>query len=81
VPAGHDELEVLAPRPAEQGDALGRAPGLTVGVIAKLADEARVPVGVDDAPENIVDDALLLLREVVAVDVVRRDLPVVGDLL
>src|SRR5207253_2941831 len=77
VPAGHDELKLVAARRAEDGDVLLRAPGLAVGVVLELLQELGVPFRVDDVPENIVNDGLLLFGVEIAADLVGRNVPVV----
>ncbi len=70
--------KLLAARLAEDGDALLRTPFLAAGVVLELLEDAGVPVRVDDALEDVVDDLLLLLGVEVAADVRPGDLPVVG---
>ena len=69
VPAGQYELELVAAGLAEDGDALLGAPLLAAGVVLELLDEAGVPVGIDDALEDVVDDRLLFLGVEIAADV------------
>ena len=78
VPAGHHELELLAARLAEDGDAVLLA--IAAGVIGELLVDPLVPLGADDPLEDLADDRLLVLGvKVGVVDVVLGDVPVGGD--
>ena len=58
VPAGHHELELVAARLAEDGDAVVRA--VAAGVVVQLLVDSLVPFGVDDALEDAANDVLLI---------------------
>ena len=51
VPAGHHELELAVARLAEDGDALLLA--VAAGVVLQLLVDPLVPVGLDDALEDL----------------------------
>src|SRR5205814_1631941 len=78
VPAGHYELKFPAAGRAEDRDTLSLAPRLAAGVVLELFEKARIPLRVDDAPENIMHDDLLFFGKEVAADMRLGDLPVVG---
>lgn len=77
VAAGHDEFEFFRSGLAENCDRLLSAPRLAAGVFLQLADERRIPFGIDQPFENIVNDVLLFLRVEVAADMRFGDLPVI----
>ena len=77
VAAGHHELE-LPIGFAEQGDALLLAPGTAIGVILELLHELRIPLGIDQRLEDVVDQSLLLFGIKVGNDMGLGDLPVVA---
>ena len=77
VPAGHHELELVAPRLAENRDAVLRRRSRRQSSSSCLIDPL-VPVGVDDAFEDAADDRLLILGVEIAVDELLGDVPVVG---
>src|SRR5262249_20971789 len=79
VPAGHDKFKFLAPWFAEDGNALFVTPLFAAGVILKLLKEVLVPIRIDHAFEDIVNDRLLLLGKELASNMGFRDLPIVGD--
>ena len=56
VPAGHHEFELVRARLAEDRDAVVLA--VAAGVVVKLLVDALVPLGVDDALEDVADDLL-----------------------
>ena len=77
VPAGHHELELVAARRAENGDAVVRA--VAARVVAQLLVDPLVPLGADDALENAADDRPLIVGVEIALDHLLGDFPVVRD--
>src|SRR5688500_3886557 len=75
VPAGHDELELVAARLAEDGATQPAAPRLDVVIVLELLDEALVPVGVENTLEDVEQDRSLLVRVEIAGEERFRDGP------
>jgi len=59
MPAGHDKFEFSRTRFPEDCDALVGTPFFTTGVIFKLFEEFGVPIRVDEAFKNFVNEVLL----------------------
>ena len=79
VPAGHDELELAAARLAEDGAAQAGAPRLAAVIVLELLEELLVPVGIEDALEDVENERLLVLGVETAGDRRFGDGPEVGD--
>ena len=76
VPAGEDELELLAARRAEDRHALLAK---TVFVVLQLPIQPCDPVGLNQADEDLADQPLLVGRVEIAVDHRLGDVPVGRD--
>ena len=79
VPAADDELEFSFAGSSKNGDALVGTPFVSEGVVAQLPQESRIPLRVQQAREDIVNDELLLFCIKVAANARTRDLPVVCE--
>ncbi len=79
MPAGHDKFEFARTWFTEDCDTLVGTPFFAIGVIFKLFKEFGIPLGVDEAFENIVNDVLLFFLIIFTANVWLSNLPVIRD--